>query len=46
MCNLYRITKVREAVRRLFSVSDNCAAAYDPLSVVFPPIVRRAAVPG
>lgn len=46
MCNLYSITKAREAVRRLFNVSDNRAAAYDPLPAVFPghsaPIVRRA----
>lgn len=46
MCNLYSITKARDAVRSLFCVSDNRAAAFDPLPSVFPgqgaPVVRRA----
>ena len=46
MCNLYSQTKAREAVARLFRVSDNRAAAFEPLPAIFPghlaPVVRRA----
>ena len=47
MCNLYSITAAREAVLRLFRISDNRAAATAPLSAIFPghtaPVVRTAA---
>ena len=47
MCNLYSQTKAREAVARLFRVSDNRAAAFEPLPAIFPghnaPVVRLAA---
>lgn len=46
MCNLYSMTRAPEAVRRLFRVSDNRAAAFKPLDAIFPgyeaPIVRAA----
>jgi putative SOS response-associated peptidase YedK len=46
MCNLYSMTKVPEAVRRLFRVSSNRAAAFEPKDAIFPghmaPVVRRA----
>lgn len=46
MCNLYSITTSPQAVLRLFRVSHNRAAAFEPLPAVFPghtvPIVRRA----
>jgi len=46
MCNLYSQTRNVEAIRRLFRVSHNRAAAFDPLPAIFPgyraPVVRRA----
>jgi putative SOS response-associated peptidase YedK len=46
MCNLYSMTKTQEAVRRLFRVSSNRAAAFEPKDAIFPahkaPVVRRA----
>lgn len=47
MCNLYAITAARQAMLRLFRVSDNRAAHLEPLPAVFPgrsaPVVRRTA---
>jgi len=47
MCNLYSCTRNHEAIRRLFGVSHNRAAAFDPLPAIFPgyqaPVVRQAA---
>jgi putative SOS response-associated peptidase YedK len=47
MCNLYSMTRNREAILRLFRVSDNRAAAYESQSAIFPgyqaPIVCKAA---
>ena len=44
MCNLYSMTRAREAVLRLFRVSDNRAAAFAPVNAIFPghaaPVVR------
>ena len=46
MCNLYSLTRNREAVLRLFRLSHNRATAFEPLSAVFPghqaPVVRSA----
>jgi putative SOS response-associated peptidase YedK len=46
MCNLYSQTRAVEAVRRLFRVSSNRAAAFEPKDGIFPghmaPVVRRA----
>ena len=46
MCNLYSMTANREAILRLFRVSDNRAAAVEPKDAIFPghsaPIVRLA----
>jgi putative SOS response-associated peptidase YedK len=46
MCNLYSQTRAVEAVRRLFRVSSNRAAAIEPKDAIFPghsaPVVRRA----
>jgi putative SOS response-associated peptidase YedK len=46
MCNLYSMTRNREAILRLFRISDNRAAAFDPQDAIFPgyqaPIVRKA----
>lgn len=46
MCNLYSVTKGTEAVRRLFRVSSNRAAPFEPRGAIFPghmaPVVRRA----
>lgn len=46
MCNLYSMTKAREALLRLFRIGHNRAAAFDPKDAIFPghvaPIVRRA----
>jgi len=46
MCNLYSQIKIREALTLLFRVSDNRAAAFDPLPAIFPghsaPVVRLA----
>jgi putative SOS response-associated peptidase YedK len=47
MCNLYSMTRAREAVLRLFRVSDNRAEQLDLLPAIFParmaPVVRQAA---
>jgi hypothetical protein len=47
MCNLYSMTRSREAMLRLFRVSDNRGAAIKPQGAIFPgyeaPVVRRAA---
>ena len=47
MCNLYSMTRNREALLRLFRVSPNRAAALTPLDAIFPghqaPVVRHAA---
>ena len=46
MCNLYSLTRAREAMLRLFRVSDNRAAALEPQAAIFPgyvaPVVRNA----
>lgn len=46
MCNLYSLTRSKDAIARLFGVSHNRAAAYDPLPAIFPgrfaPVIRRA----
>jgi putative SOS response-associated peptidase YedK len=45
MCNLYSQTRAVEAVRQLFRVSPNRAAAFEPKDAIFPghiPAVRRA----
>ena len=45
MCNLYSMTRAREAVLRLFKVSDNRAEQFDS-PAIFPgykaPVVRKA----
>lgn len=45
MCNLYAMTANREAVLRLFRVSDNRAAVWEPRSGIFPgytaPVIRK-----
>ncbi len=47
MCNLYSMTRVPEAVRRMFGVAHNRAAAFEPVPAIFPgyvaPVVRKAA---
>ena len=47
MCNLYSLTRSREATLRLFRVGDNRAAAVEPKPAIFPgyvaPVVRKAA---
>ncbi|MFN0217844.1 MAG: SOS response-associated peptidase [Hyphomicrobium sp.] len=47
MCNLYSLTTNREAIMRLFRVSDNRATIINPQSSIFPaysaPVVRTAA---
>jgi putative SOS response-associated peptidase YedK len=47
MCNLYSITRNREAILRLFRISDNRAASFDPQPAIFPaysaPVIRQAA---
>lgn len=47
MCNLYSMTRNREAILRLFRVSENRAAAFEPRDAIFPghaaPVIRRAA---
>jgi putative SOS response-associated peptidase YedK len=44
MCNLYSLTRNREAILRLIRVSHNLATAFEPLSAIFPghlvPVVR------
>ncbi len=46
MCNLYSMTRSREAMLRLFRVGDNRAAAIEPKPAIFPgyiaPVVRKA----
>lgn len=46
MCNLYSLTRMPEAVRSLFKVSNNRAAMFEPRDAIFPgyeaPIVRNA----
>jgi putative SOS response-associated peptidase YedK len=46
MCNLYSMTRTPEAVRRLFRVPHNRAAAFEPQNAIFPgyqaPIIRTA----
>lgn len=46
MCNLYSMTRSREAVRAWFRVSDNRAAVFEPSDAIFPgypaPVVRTA----
>ena len=47
MCNLYSLTTSRQAIIRLFRVSDNRAATFDPLPAIFParsaPVIRPTA---
>jgi putative SOS response-associated peptidase YedK len=47
MCNLYSLTRNREAILRLFRISDNRAPVIDPQPAIFPgytaPVVRKAA---
>ena len=47
MCNLYSLTTSRQAMLRLFRVSDNRAAAFEALPAIFParsaPVVRPTA---
>ena len=47
MCNLYSMTRAREAVLRLFRISPNRAATFEPMPAIFPgyqaPVVRLAA---
>ncbi len=47
MCNLYSMTRNRDAILRLFRLSHNRAAAFDPQDAIFPgyvaPVVRKAA---
>jgi putative SOS response-associated peptidase YedK len=47
MCNLYSMTRNREALLRLFQISPNRAAAFAPLDAIFPghqaPVIRLAA---
>lgn len=46
MCNLYSQTSNVEAIRRLFRVSSNRAASFEPKDAIFPghmaPVVRKA----
>ena len=47
MCNLYSLTRSREAMLRLFRIPENRAAVYAPLPAIFPghaaPVIRQAA---
>ena len=47
MCNLYSMTRNREAILRLFRISDNRTPTIDPQPAVFPaynaPVIRKAA---
>jgi hypothetical protein len=47
MCNLYSMTRNREAILRLFRVAHNRAGSYVTQSAIFPgyqaPVVRKAA---
>jgi putative SOS response-associated peptidase YedK len=46
MCNLYSMTRNREAILRLFRISDNRAAGFVPQDAIFPgyqaPVLRQA----
>lgn len=46
MCNLYSMTRNRDAILRLFRISPNRAAAFAPLNAIFPghlaPVIRQA----
>lgn len=46
MCNLYSMTRAREAVLRMFRIGHNRAASFEPLPAIFPghaaPVVRLA----
>ncbi len=46
MCNLYSMTRNRDAILRLFRLSHNRAAVFDPQDAIFPgyqaPMVRKA----
>jgi putative SOS response-associated peptidase YedK len=46
MCNLYSLTRSREAILRLFRISDNRAANFEPQPAIFPaysaPVIRQA----
>jgi len=46
MCNLYSMTRNRDAIIRLFRISHNRAADFEPKSAIFPgnlaPIIRIA----
>jgi putative SOS response-associated peptidase YedK len=46
MCNLYSLTRNREAILRLFRISDNRAPTIDPQLAIFPaynaPVIRQA----
>ena len=47
MCNLYSLTRNVDAIRKLFAVPHNRAAAFDPLPAIFPghsaPVIRPSA---
>jgi putative SOS response-associated peptidase YedK len=47
MCNLYSLTRNREAILRLFRISDNRAPTIEPQPAIFPaysaPVIRQAA---
>jgi putative SOS response-associated peptidase YedK len=47
MCNLYSLTKSREAIVRLFKVPHNRAATFEPVDAIFParlaPVIRPTA---
>ncbi|MEQ1718024.1 MAG: SOS response-associated peptidase family protein [Hyphomicrobium sp.] len=46
MCNLYSMTRMPDAVKQLFKVSDNRATLFKPQDAIFPgyeaPVVRHA----
>ena len=46
MCNLYSMTRNREAILRLFRIAANRAAVFAPLEAIFPghqaPVIRQA----
>jgi hypothetical protein len=47
VCNLYSLNKRRDLIARLFRISHNRAAGYEPLPAIFPrhvaPVMRQAA---
>jgi putative SOS response-associated peptidase YedK len=47
MCNLYSMTRNREAILRLFRIADNRATAFQPQDAIFPgyqaPVVKKVA---